>query len=346
MIEQRNPTLSPPDEERAWAEEWTTARTPSFISRLTRRDYYRLLGALLLGAALGAGVAQLRGRRYVAHASFVSQEKKTGAANIGADIASQLGVSQLADLIGGSEGVSAAFYVQLMKSQWLVTNVLQTKYTATTPKPFSGTLLEYYDIDPREADAIRRGSEKFAKTVSVALDRPSGIISVEVTTKSPELSTGIARRIIALIGEFNQQRRRTQGSAERTFAGRRVAEALDSLHMAESALSAFRERNRSFGQAPQLQLEETRLQRALQISQQVYTSLVQRYEMARVDEVRDTPLVTVIDDPAQGAMPLKKVWIPFALLGALAGLAAAFAYIVRRKPSVDDELVAAPRRHV
>jgi uncharacterized protein involved in exopolysaccharide biosynthesis len=68
--------------------------------------------------------------------------------------------------------------------------------------------------------------------------------------------------------------------------------------------------------------------------------------MARVDEVRDTPLVTVIDDPAQGAMPLKKVWIPFALLGGLAGLAAALAYLVRRNPPVDDELLAAPRRHV
>ena len=221
MIEQRTPAGAPVDEDRPWADEWAAARGPSLISRLTRRDYVRLVGALVLGAALGAGISQLRGRRYVAHASFVSQEQKSGR-NIGADIASQLGVSQLADLIGGSEAVSATFYVQLMKSQWLVTNVLQTQYTAKTPKPFAGTLLEYYGLDPRESDAIRRGSEKFAKTVSVGLDRGSGIISVDVTTKSPELSTGIARRIVGLINEFNQQRRRTNATAERTFAGRRV----------------------------------------------------------------------------------------------------------------------------
>jgi hypothetical protein len=68
------------------------------------------------------------------------------------------------------------------------------------------------------------------------------------------------------------------------------------LTTAENALVDFENRNRLL-QSPGLTLERQRLQRRVEISQQVYLTLAQGYEQARIDEVRDTPVITVVDAP-------------------------------------------------
>jgi len=68
------------------------------------------------------------------------------------------------------------------------------------------------------------------------------------------------------------------------------------LTFAEDALKVFRERNRSIMESPQLQLEIERLMREVEIKTQVYITLQQQYELARIDEVKETPSVIILDE--------------------------------------------------
>ena len=86
-------------------------------------------------------------------------------------------------------------------------------------------------------------------------------------------------------------------SAEREFAGRRAAAALDSLHRAESALAEFRATNIDFSRSPRLATREVELQRRVTLAQQIYTTVAQRYEIANLESVRNTPVITVLDAP-------------------------------------------------
>jgi len=99
------------------------------------------------------------------------------------------------------------------------------------------------------------------------------------------------------VNEFNLRRRQTQAGAEREFDLRRTRAALDSLHAAEGALADFRGGNIDFSRSPRLGARETELERRVALAQQIYTTVAQRYEMASIEAVRNTPVVTVLDAP-------------------------------------------------
>jgi len=82
-------------------------------------------------------------------------------------------------------------------------------------------------------------------------------------------------------------------------------------------LKVFRERNRNIQQSPQLQLELGRLMREVEIKTQVYITLQQQYELARIEEVKETPSVVILDEgkvAVQKDKPKRKLIVIFAML--------------------------------
>ena len=49
-------------------------------------------------------------------------------------------------------------------------------------------------------------------------------------------------------------------------------------------------------ESPQLQLEIERLMREVEIQTQIYITLHQQYELARIEEVKETPSVVILDE--------------------------------------------------
>jgi uncharacterized protein involved in exopolysaccharide biosynthesis len=135
------------------------------------------------------------------------------------------------------------------------------------------------------------------KAMVVSVDRPTGIVRIEIRTKNRLLSAQVARRMLDLVNEFNLRRRQTQAGAERDFSALRSSAALDTLLRAEAALADFRATNIDFSRSPRLATRETELQRRVTLAQQVYTTIVQRYELSKIEAVRNTPVVTVLDAP-------------------------------------------------
>jgi len=122
-------------------------------------------------------------------------------------------------------------------------------------------------------------------------------VRFQIHTKNRVLSALIARRLLDLVNEFNLRRRQTQAGAERDFDEHRTQAALDSVHAAETALADFRAANIDFSRSPRLASRDAELQRRVTFAQQIYTTIAQRYEMANMEAVRNTPVVTVLDAP-------------------------------------------------
>jgi uncharacterized protein involved in exopolysaccharide biosynthesis len=124
----------------------------------------------------------------------------------------------------------------------------------------------------------------------------------------------------------------------------RVAAASLDLRAAEERLKNFVERNRLWQQSPELQLEYDRLEREVQVAQEVYLTLKRQYEEARVEEVNDTPVLTVVDSaltPVRHSRPRRTASVAIALfLGAGLGVALAFLreYLARLKREGSEEL--------
>jgi uncharacterized protein involved in exopolysaccharide biosynthesis len=106
----------------------------------------------------------------------------------------------------------------------------------------------------------------------------------------------ISQRLLAAVNQFNLRTRQSQATEERKFTETRLTEARTSLREAEDRLQSFLQHNRQ-GSSPELKFDEDRLEREVALDQQVVNSLAQSYEEVRIREVRDTPVITVIEPP-------------------------------------------------
>jgi uncharacterized protein involved in exopolysaccharide biosynthesis len=308
------PSTATPDRHAVAYPEMTPRRRPDegytdtpwpYLAVLRRR--YRLLIALPLTlSVIAVGLSVLRPRSYGARAAFLAAEPSSLNNSLGAlsSVASQLGIPALSAAASNSGSLSALFYADLLKSNALLEAVVTTRYDATSPgekggPPFAGTLIDY--LNPNGATATDRkiyAMRAFStRILSVAVDRPTGVVRFEVRTKNRQLSELVARRLLTLVNDFNLRRRQTQAGAEREFTALRARAAAETLQAAEGALARFRSTNIDFSRSPTLGTRDAELARRVTLAQQIYTTVAQRYEMANIEAVRNTPVVTVLDAP-------------------------------------------------
>ena len=279
--------------------------------------------SLALGLALAA-VVLARPREFRSSAAFFPQGSRVSGALSG--VAAQFGLGLPAT---GDPSRSPQFYAVLLHSRDIMARVVEHRFTISGRGP-TATLVRIFTDDDR-APAWRRDEamRKLDGRMRVQVDDKTGTVTLSVVTPDAGLSQQVVQQLLAEVSRFNLATRRTQAGAERQFAEQRLAEARAGLRRAEDRLRTFLEANRELGFSPALQTERGRLTDAISEQRQLVAGLTQSYEQARLDEVRDTPVITVMDAPERAARPEPRrlvVWAALGLLlGALAGLALAYA---------------------
>jgi uncharacterized protein involved in exopolysaccharide biosynthesis len=277
-----------------------------------------VLGTGLVAFLLVGAVTYVRHRTYTSTARFMPQASDGSLSQL-SGLAATFGVSVPAI----DPGSSPAFYGELLKSRDVLRRTVETRYAfAAKGDSMHGTLIGLFDARGSTPAARRDAAAKdLLENIDVNVSRETGTIDLEVTTAWPELSQQVGMRMIELVSEFNLHRRQTKAGAERRFVETRVAEAKDTLRAAEARLQTFLQRNRAYQSAPQLMFEHDRLERDVNMQQQLYTTLAQSYEGARIDEVRNTPVITLMEPPDLPAKPDPRLALVKGLLAGILGLA-------------------------
>lgn len=299
-------------------------RSPDEISALRAVNvllrHRRTVAAIPLAAALLAVlVALVLPRSYRSIASLTPQADETQLSEL-AGLASQFGIP----IPATSTAESPQFYAELLRTRTLLSETAVTRYNFLpegAESPIEGDLLEILGIggDTREA-AIEEAVEELADDlVGVSTDPETGVVEFSVTTRWADLSHQIAARMLELVNRFNVETRNSQAAAEREFTEGQLAEAESALRVAEDSLEAFLQRNRRYDNSPELRFQLERLQRRVDLRQQVFTSLAQSYEQARIDAVRNVPVITVVERPSRPALPEPRGLVWKALLGLFLG---------------------------
>src|ERR1041385_1442915 len=320
-----------------------------FVALLLRQR--RLLVSVGLGVALVTIGLSLWLRRYVATSAFVPRQASTGLSQL-AGLASQFGVN-----LGSSDGAgSTDYYEALLRSRSVLTQVVLTTYhfprSIGSKDSLSGDLVQFYDIHEGTAqDATLKAVDKLGRRMDITEDLASGLVSFTVKAPWPGLAEAIGRRILDVISDFDKNSLQSNARNERLFLENRLTAARGELTAAESTMENFLEQNRTYASSPRLVFEQQRLQRQGDLHAQGYLALAQSYEQARLTEVRDTPVLTVVDPPEGSAQPTPKLFVILAvavLAGLGAGLGAAVARELvmrqqRERPGDIDEVRALAR---
>jgi uncharacterized protein involved in exopolysaccharide biosynthesis len=208
------------------------------------------------------------------------------------------------------EGAPTEIYQNLITSESILEPVIYAKYKTKKFKD-SVNLIQYFKI---EADKSLPGDLQKRKMfitankgldglISTSVDRMTKILDVSVTMPESKLSADVVNNIASSLDNYVRTKRKSYASEQRFYLEKRVMQVKDSLTNAENILKDFREQNRMITQSPMLLLEQGRLMRQVDILQTVFVEITKQLELAKIDEIRDTPVVN-IEEYAQD--PIKK----------------------------------------
>jgi uncharacterized protein involved in exopolysaccharide biosynthesis len=242
--------------------------------------------------------------------------------------------------IGGGGSLSPDFFAQVLTSRELLRATLQSEFDDPERPGSSRALLDILHVrgntDERRMD---NGIRRLERATSQRVDRRTSIVTLEVKGRPPALVAGITNRMVELLNKFNLERLQSQSRERRRFAGERRDQAERELREAEAQHLKFLQSNRRYADSPLLSFEQNRLSREVQLRQDVIQTLTREYEEARIAEVRDTPLLTIIDPavpPSRRSFPPRTLLVFIALVaGGFTALA--LVYLAEYKQTAQRE---------
>jgi uncharacterized protein involved in exopolysaccharide biosynthesis len=275
----------------------------------------------LLVATLTITSVLLSYRVYTSRITFAPAGGSITAGSAIGGLAAQFGVR----LAGEGALNSPDFYADLIRSKEFLRRLAESRYRIAT----GGVLQEHTLVDLARHGALEHNRVLRAIRGAVAQDTGpvankelaalietlardilrvdphlgTGTVTVDARTTSPELSAQLAQRVLHEIDAFNLRSRQAQAAAEKTFLEDRERIARADLRQAEDELERFLRANREFRSDPQLVLQHDRLQRDIALRQSVFTTVVENLERARIEAVRNTPSIAVVEDGMQALRP-------------------------------------------
>lgn len=299
------------------------------------RNWKLIFGTAAACAVVAAVLLLLQRPVYTAETSFTPETPNTsGLASSLVGLTGLAGQLGLGDAMSG--GASPEFFARLLHSREVLRATLQTEF----PEPGSpGTrrqLLDLLEINGKNLEErLQVGALRLTQATETQVDQSTGIVTLSVEMNSPELAAAIANRMLELLNEFNLERRQSQSHEQRRFTGDRLREAEQDLREAERAQLRFLQNNRMYQGSPLLEFQAEQLQRTVQLKQEVFLTLTKAHEEARIAEVRDTPVLTVVDPavpPAKRSRPRRTLGVTLAFAaGTVLGISLVYLGVFRRR---------------
>ena len=188
----------------------------------------------------------------------------------------------------------------------------------------------------REEEMIVR---LLAGQLSIDIDLMSGVMSISITTKDPQLSAQITQSFIDHL-TIRVQDIYTYSSEEKlTFFRNRLNEALHELEQSETTLAGFIDRNWD-PQTAKLQIELERLRRQVTFKTELCSDLQTQLTQVELELKRSQPVITILQAPFPPMLPSspkrKRIVILSLILGGLAGIVAIVIKIAFEKQMAND----------
>ncbi len=161
--------------------------------------------------------------------------------------------------------------------------------------------------------------KKLDKHIEVFEDKSTGLIRIKSTFQDPVLSANIANYIGQEVQNYIQRENSAQSKKEKIFISDRLQLVKQELEDAEINLKKFKERNRGYEESPELFMVFSKLFRESEAKKEVYLMLQQQLELARIDEVKKSPILHILDKavpPSRKSSPVRSYFmISFLVLG-------------------------------
>jgi len=215
------------------------------------------------------------------------------------------GLMSMAASFGISSGGSKETYniEDVVKSRTIAREVVLHKWKTKKYEKLV-SLIEYGGKEVKDTvNAVYGAVNNYGKMVSISTNKKTGLITLNVETSDPVLCAEIGNYLGKALTKYVQEYQGSKAIDNIEHINKRLLSVNNELKDIEEDLKIFQIKNRDMS-SPQTQLEYGRLQRKLQIKQQVYLTLNQQIELAQIDKIKKSPVINILD---KAEVPLFKV---------------------------------------
>jgi uncharacterized protein involved in exopolysaccharide biosynthesis len=273
------------------------------ISIIKRTLKHKVLAILVFMLVVGLAFAIALSSTPFYHTSSKIIYQTSGSAQSG-------GLSALAALAGvsNSKGDDPSAYLQdIILSNNMMQSVLAEKWKVSLALPDTSTPVDLQTLWKVKPDTTKEDWQirleygmlaalKKGKYIVFSQDKKSGVITLSTEFQDPQVSFDVNNFVYNQLNDILKNKMHFKASENRKFTEERLAEVKGILKEAEENLRRFRQRNR-LRIDPADELEDARLQRDVLMNQEIMIQLQKQYEVAKIDEARDMPVLDVIDVP-------------------------------------------------
>jgi len=259
--------------------------------------------------------------QYESWATVLLPENKAGSMGGLLGIASQFGVN----VPSGAQAdlSSPSLFPELLRSRTFAEKILNKKFiTDKYGKELSLLAILMDGNEPSEFnrnELVTTALSPLQEILEFNQDGSSTFSVIKVTTSEPVFSKELAEVVLSELEALNLYFR-SQTVIEKTFfIEERIASVKDDLEGSEKRVKEFNEQNRQVS-SPALQLELERLNQEVEVQKEIYLTLRQQLELAKIEEVQETSIVQVLDKPQVPLGPSNKKLKLSVLLSCVLGI--------------------------
>ncbi len=239
---------------------------------------------------------------FIAEASFIAPAKiinsslQTQSSPM-VGIASRLGL----DLESNKQQGLGFIYEDILKSRDFAKKMLSKKFDSN----MLGNQKSLMQILNKDLNEIELNNPKvksktitsFIRNINYNGKAENGVVELSVTVSEPKLARDITQSMIEELDLYQKNHNKGNAIETRIFIQSRIDKTEIELKDKEEILKDFRDRNRRIQNSPKLLLEQERLSREVMVLNGVFTNLKQQLENVKIDEVKESDYVLVIDSP-------------------------------------------------
>ena len=253
---------------------------------------------------------------YISRASILIPDERRDSMGGLAGLASQFGVN--VPMESSFDLSSPSLYPELLNSRTFSEKVLEKEFYLNQ----YGKKLSLLKILTHGEGEPKYGKDTLITQATGILnsehltyikDMKSPVSIIEVRASDPTFAKDLADVVLNELDALSRYFKTQKVNEKITFIEDRISSVEKDLKTSERILKDFNERNRQIS-SPALQLEEERLERDVEVQKGIYLTLKQQLELAKIEEIQETSIFQVLDEPQIAISPSNRnIKIPFIL---------------------------------
>ncbi len=237
--------------------------------------------------------------KYASFATVLLPDNQVGSMGGLAGIASQFGVNvpsgnNAADLS------SPSMIPELLSSRRFAEKIIIKKFYTKRFKeklPLIDILMSGNEtVGNFREDIVSESVSKFQGMISLEKDPMNLIYKIKIISFEPELAKSLADSVLSELGALNRSFKVQLTNEKIEFIENRIRSVEDDLIESELKLKKFNEQNRQIS-SPALQLELDRRTREVELQKNIYLTLKQQLELAKIDQIQKASIIQILDKP-------------------------------------------------